>query len=40
MRPVMVIDRNPPSEEAAKICYKVLNSLFEVKELVKYENNL
>lgn len=40
MRPVMVIDRNPPSEEAAKVCYKVLNSLFEVKELVKYENNL
>ena len=40
MRPVMVIDHNPPNEEAEKICYKVYNSLFEVKELVKYENNL
>lgn len=40
MRPVMVIDHNPPSEEAEKLCYKVYNSLFEVKELVKYENNL
>lgn len=40
MRPVMVIDHNPPSEEAEKLCYKVYNSLFEVKELVEYENNL
>ncbi len=40
MRPVMVIDHNPPNEEAQKLCYKVYNSLFEVKELVKYENNL
>ena len=40
MRPVMVIDRNPPDEEVEKLCYKVYNSLFEVKELVKYENNL
>ena len=40
MRPVMVIDHNPPSEEAEKLCYKVYNSLLEVKELVKYENKL
>ena len=40
MRPVMVIDHNPPGEEAEKLCYKVYNSLFEVKELVKNENNL
>ena len=40
MRPVMVIDRNPPSEEAAKVSYKVFNSLSEVKELIKCENNL
>ena len=40
MRPVMVIDHNPPSEEAEKLCYKVYNSLFDVKELVKYENKI
>lgn len=40
MRPVMVIDHNPPSDEARTICYKVFNSLFEVIDLIKKENNI
>ena len=40
MRPVMVIDHNPPSEEAAPLCYRVLDSLFDVIELVKNENKM
>lgn len=40
MRPVMVIDHNPPSDEAAPLCYKVLDSLFQVIELVKKENEI
>ena len=40
MRPVMVIDHNPPSEEAEPLCYAVFNSLFEVIELIKKENNI
>ena len=40
MRPVMVIDHNPPSEEARPLCYKVFNSLFEVIDLIKKENKL
>ncbi len=39
MRPCMVIDHNPPSEEAMPLCYKIFNSLFEVIDLVKTENN-
>ena len=40
MRPVMVIDHNPPSEEAEPLCYRVFDSLFEVIELVKNENKI
>lgn len=40
MRPVMVIDSNPPSEEVASLCYKICNSLFEVIDLIKQENNI
>ena len=40
MRPVMVIDHNLPSDEAEPLCYKIFNSLFEVIELIKNENNL
>lgn len=40
MRSCMVIDHNPPSDEARTICYRVFNSLFEVIDLVKKENNL
>ncbi len=40
MRPVMVIDHNPPSEEAKPLCYKVFDSLFEVIDLIKKENNI
>ena len=39
MRPVMVIDHNPPSEEASPLCYAVYDSLFDVIELIKNENN-
>lgn len=38
MRPVMVIDHNPPSEEAKPVCFAVYNSLFEVIDLIKKEN--
>jgi HAD superfamily hydrolase (TIGR01509 family) len=40
MRPCMVIDHNPPSDEARPLCYKVFNSLFEVIDLIKNENNI
>ena len=40
MRPVMVIDHNPPSEEAKPLCYKVLDSLFDVVEIIKKENEI
>ena len=40
MRPVMVIDHNPPSEEAEPLCYAVYNSLFEVIDLIKNENEI
>ena len=40
MRAVMVIDKNPPSEEARPLCYKVYNSLFDVIKLIKSENNI
>lgn len=40
MRPCMVIDHNPPSEEAEPLCYKVCDSLFEIIDLVKKENNI
>ena len=40
MRPVMVIDHNPPSEEAKPLCYAVYNSLFEVMDLIKKENKI
>lgn len=40
MIPVMVIDHNPPSEEAKPLCYKVFESLFDVIDLVKKENKL
>ncbi len=40
MRPVMVIDHNPPSEEAEPLCYAVCNSLFEVIDLIKKENEI
>lgn len=38
VRPVMVIDHNPPSEEAEPLCFAVYNSLFDVIELIKKEN--
>ena len=37
-RPVMVIDCNPPSEEAKPLCYAVYNSLFQVIDLITEEN--
>ncbi len=40
MRPVMVIDHNPPNEEAKPLCYAVYNSLFEVIDLIKKENEI
>ena len=40
MKPVMVIDKNPPSDEARPLCYKVYNSLFDVIEFIKEENNI
>ena len=40
MRPCMVIDHNPPNEEAAPLCFAVYQSLFDVIELVKHENNI
>lgn len=40
MIPVMVIDHNPPSEEAEPLCYKVFESLFDVIDLVKKENKI
>lgn len=40
MKPVMVIDHNPPSEEAAPLCYAVYDSLFEVIDLIKKENEI
>jgi HAD superfamily hydrolase (TIGR01509 family) len=40
MRPVMVIDHNPPSEEAEPLCYAVYNNLFDIIELIKKENNI
>lgn len=40
MKPVMVIDRNPPSDEAKPLCYAVYNSLFEVIDLIKKENEI
>ena len=40
MRPCMVIDHDPPSDEAKPLCYKVFDSLFDVIDLVKKENNL
>ena len=38
MRPVMVIDRNPPSDEAKPLCYAVYDSLFKVIDLIIEEN--
>jgi len=40
MKPVMVIDHNPPSDEAKPLCYKVFDSLLEVIDLVKKENEV
>ena len=40
MRPVMVIDHNPPSDEARPLCHAIFNSLFEVIELIKKENEI
>ena len=40
MRPVMVIDYNPPSAEAEPLCFAVYNSLFEVIDLIKRENGI
>lgn len=40
MRPVMVIDHNPPSEEAEPLCYKVFDSLFDVIDLIREENKI
>jgi HAD superfamily hydrolase (TIGR01509 family) len=40
MRPVMVIDHNPPSDEAKPLCFAVYQSLFDVIELIKRENNI
>lgn len=40
MRPVMVIDHNPPSDEAEPLCYAIFNSLFEVIDLVTKENKI
>lgn len=38
MRACMVIDRIQPNEEIEPLCYAILNSLFEVVELIKKEN--
>ena len=38
MRPVMVIDRNPPSDEAKPLCYAVYDSLFKVIDLIIEED--
>jgi HAD superfamily hydrolase (TIGR01509 family) len=40
MKPCMVIDHNPPDEDAKPLCYKVFDSLFEVIDLVVKENNI
>lgn len=40
MRPVMVIDHDPPSAEAEPLCFAVYNSLFEVIDLIKKENEI
>jgi HAD superfamily hydrolase (TIGR01509 family) len=40
MRPVMVIDHNPPNEDAKPICFAVYNSLFDVIDLIKKENKI
>ena len=40
MRTIMVIDHNPPSEEAEKVCYKVYNNLSFLKDFIKNENKI
>ena len=40
MRPVMVIDLGPPSEEVEPLCFAICNSLYEVVDLVKRENGI
>ena len=40
MIPVMVIDHNPPNEDAEKVCYRVFHNLLEVMELIESENNI
>ncbi len=40
MKPIFIPDRQPPNGETEKMAYKTLNSLFDVIELVKYENKI
>ena len=39
MKPVMVIDRLDPTDDIAKLTYAIGNSLFDVIDLIKKENN-
>ena len=39
MKPVMVIDRLYPTDDIAKLTYAIGNSLFDVIDLIKKENN-
>ena len=40
MIPVMVIDHHQPNEEAKRVCHAICNSLFEVIDLIKKENEI
>lgn len=40
MRPVMIPDMLPPTEETKKMTYATVDSLFDVVELIKKENNI
>lgn len=40
MKACMVIDRILPNKEIEQLCYAVLNSLFEVVEMIKKENSI
>lgn len=40
MRPYMVVDHNPPSEEARPLCEGIFESLLDVIELIKNENKI
>ena len=40
MKPIMIPDMLPPTEETNRLTYKTCNDLFEVMELIKKENHL